>query len=187
MQGSTGVISATKVTLAADKVETGGVDLKALVGNNVEQLPAQVLGHVSFSQPSALQTAPGQAVTTTLTLYNDSPNQNTYTFTVAMNNPSWTLIGLPSTQVISGFASADLQLILNPPSIATAGETTVITLTSQAKENPNLVTSTFLNVALEVPATNPAEVEPIPTPTPTNVYTPTDTLTKKVYLPLVKK
>jgi len=187
MQGSTGVISATKVTLAADKVETGGVDLSAVVGNNVEQLPAQVLGHVSFSQPAALQTAPGQAVTTTLTLYNDSPNQNTYTFTVAMDNPSWTLTGLPSTQGISGFASADLQLILNPPSIATAGETAVITLTSQAKENPNLVTSTFLNVALEVPATNPAEVEPVPTPTPTNVYTPADTLTKKVYLPLVKK
>jgi hypothetical protein len=148
MQDATGVISAGKITLAANKIETGGVALKTIAGANYTQVPGKVLSNVSFGRSQGLQTAPGQVVTATVKLYNDSPDQHTYTFTLGLSNPAWKVTGLPSTQTIKSFAAADLQLLLTPPLTATVGETTAITLTAQAKEDPKLGTSTAFAVTL---------------------------------------
>jgi len=193
LQNVTGVISATKVTLGTEKVETGNSDLKTIIGENVEQLPSQTLGKASFGQTASLHTVPGQALTTTVTLYNDSPTQNIYTFTVMIEIPDWTVKGLPTTQIINSFAAADLQLVISPPSKATIGDRALLVLVAQAQGDPKLGTSASFNLAVEAPPaitptptmTSTPKRTPSPTVTVTRTPTPFPTLTAPCTCPLI--
>lgn len=148
-----------QVTIASDAILFDNeVEISDLAGSNIQTTGNQLLQDVSWFAPQQVSGQPGNTVALNLTLLNNGPISDTYTLQLT-NSADWNTTALPNTITIDGIDHQELVLDVTLPSTASAGASTLITLSATSQLDPNLIT--IAEIEVTVAPSNPTIYLPL--------------------------